>query len=75
MSENQSIVYLPFGLYYLGFEAKDSFEGWNEDLDFILGIGDNTIRLKVAQLIKSKNKKIKTITKAHKFHCELEKKC
>jgi sugar O-acyltransferase (sialic acid O-acetyltransferase NeuD family) len=42
----------------LGFEGRDSFEGWNEDLDFILGIGDNAIRVKVAQLIKSKNKKI-----------------
>ena len=48
----------PFGLHYLGFEGNDSFEGWNEDLDFILGIGDNAIRVKVAQLIKSKNKKI-----------------
>ncbi len=48
----------PFGLYYLGFEDNDSFEGWNEELDFILGIGDNAIRVKVAQLIKSKNKKI-----------------
>lgn len=48
----------PFEINYLGFEGKDSFEGWNEDLNFILGIGDNTIRVKVAQLIKSKNKKI-----------------
>lgn len=57
-SEHTELNINPFGLHYLGFEGKDSFEGWNEDLDFILGIGDNTIRLKVAQLIKSKNKKI-----------------
>lgn len=57
-SEHTELNTNPFGLHYLGFEGKDSFEGWNEDLDFILGIGDNTIRLKVAQLIKSKNKKI-----------------
>jgi sugar O-acyltransferase (sialic acid O-acetyltransferase NeuD family) len=30
-------------------------------LDFILGIGDNAIRVKVAQLIKSKNKKIRNV--------------
>jgi sugar O-acyltransferase (sialic acid O-acetyltransferase NeuD family) len=57
-SEHTELNTNPFGLHYLGFEGKDSFEGWNEDLDFVLGIGDNTIRLKVAQLIKSKNKKI-----------------
>ncbi len=51
----------PFGLHYLGFEGNDSFEGWNEDLDFILGIGDNAIRVKVAQLIKNKNKKIRNV--------------
>jgi sugar O-acyltransferase (sialic acid O-acetyltransferase NeuD family) len=57
-SEHTELNTNPFGLHYLGFEGKDSFEGWNEDLDFILGIGDNAIRVKVAQLIKSKNKKI-----------------
>lgn len=51
----------PFGLHYLGFEGNNSFEGWKEDLDFILGIGDNAIRVKVAQLIKSKNKKIHNV--------------
>jgi sugar O-acyltransferase (sialic acid O-acetyltransferase NeuD family) len=51
----------PFGLHYLGFEGNDSFEGWKEDLDFILGIGDNAIRVKVAQLIKSKNKIIHNV--------------
>jgi sugar O-acyltransferase (sialic acid O-acetyltransferase NeuD family) len=60
-SEHTELNTNPFGLHYLGFEGKDSFEGWNEDLDFILGIGDNTIRLKVAQLIKSKNKKIRNV--------------
>jgi sugar O-acyltransferase (sialic acid O-acetyltransferase NeuD family) len=60
-SEHTELNTNPFGLHYLGFEGKDSFEGWNEDLDFILGIGDNTIRVKVAQLIKSKNKKIRNV--------------
>jgi len=57
-SEYNELNANPFGLHYLGFEGKDTFEGWNEDFDFILGIGDNAIRVKVAQLIKSKNKKI-----------------
>ncbi len=57
-SEYNELKTNPFELNYLGFEGMDTFEGWNEDLDFILGIGDNAIRVKVAQLIKSKNKKI-----------------
>jgi sugar O-acyltransferase (sialic acid O-acetyltransferase NeuD family) len=60
-SENNELNTNPFGLHYLGFEGKDSFEGWKEDLDFILGIGDNAIRVKVAQLIQSKNKKIRNV--------------
>jgi sugar O-acyltransferase (sialic acid O-acetyltransferase NeuD family) len=60
-SEYNELNTNPFGLYYLGFEGNDSFEGWNEDFDFILGIGDNAIRVKVAQLIKSKNKKISNV--------------
>lgn len=47
-----------FELEYLGFEGDQLFEGWNTNCDFILGIGDNTVRCKVAQLIKNKNKNI-----------------
>lgn len=48
----------PFDLEYLGFENDPFFKGWNQDLDFILGIGDNVLRQKIAQLIVSKNKEI-----------------
>lgn len=48
----------PFDLEYIGFENDLLFEGWNEEFDFILGIGDNTIRQKVAKLIKAKNRNI-----------------
>jgi sugar O-acyltransferase (sialic acid O-acetyltransferase NeuD family) len=60
-SEYNELSINPFGLSYLGFEGNDLFTGWSEDLDFILGIGDNAIRVKVAQLIKSKNKQIKNV--------------
>jgi sugar O-acyltransferase (sialic acid O-acetyltransferase NeuD family) len=48
----------PFHLDYLGFEADDSFSSWDEPYDYILGIGNNTIRKHVAELILSKNKKL-----------------
>lgn len=48
----------PFDLDYIGFENDLLFEGWKKEFDFILGIGDNTIRQKVANLIKEKNRNI-----------------
>lgn len=44
----------PFELDYIGFEGSDSFDGWNGNHQFILGIGDNTIRQKAANLVLSK---------------------
>ena len=57
-SEFNELLINPFGLEYLGFEGNQLFEGWNCEYDFILGVGDNKIRQKVAQLIASKHKKI-----------------
>ena len=60
-SEYNELTTNPFELAYLGFEGAELFEGWDEAFDFILGIGDNTLRVKVAQLISSKNKKIRNV--------------
>lgn len=57
-TEKEEMTINPFDLNYLGFEGDDSFSGWDKPYDFILGIGDNTIRKKVAQLILSKNKRL-----------------
>ncbi|OYQ32101.1 N-acetylneuraminate synthase [Flavobacterium cyanobacteriorum] len=46
----------PFELAYLGFEGDALFSGWQMDCDYILGIGDNCIRYKVARLIEDKGK-------------------
>lgn len=43
-----------FDLRYLGSESDEEFEGWAESYKFILGIGNNKIRCRVANLIKSK---------------------
>ncbi|KIC63410.1 acetyltransferase [Chryseobacterium taiwanense] len=53
--EKKRASFNPFEIDYLGNEGSDSFD-WNCADEFILGIGDNKIRQKVANLILSKKK-------------------
>lgn len=53
--ERKQVSFNPFEINYLGDETKDSFD-WNATSEFILGIGDNKIRQKAANLIVSKKK-------------------
>lgn len=53
--ERNQLFYNPFEINYIGDEGSDSFD-WNSVDQFILGIGDNKIRQKVANLILSKKK-------------------
>jgi acetyltransferase EpsM len=55
------VTYNPFNLKYLGCEADLDFKGWDMGLKFILGIGDNNLRYKAAQLILSKFQKIENV--------------
>lgn len=47
-----------FNLSYLGDESEDTFDGWKEESKFILGVGNNKIRARIAKSIISKNKEI-----------------
>lgn len=51
----------PFNLTYLGFERDVNFTGWGGKYEFILGIGDNKTREKLAGLIISNNGSILTV--------------
>lgn len=51
----------PFSLKYLGFESNEDFSFQDGKYVFILGIGDNVIRQKTANLLVGKNQKILTI--------------
>lgn len=51
----------PFNLAYLGCETDPNFKGWDMRLAYILGIGDNKLRYKVAQLLLSKSQIIKSV--------------
>lgn len=48
----------PFNLQYFGDESDPNFKGWDLDVDFLLGIGDNNIREKIYLLILRKGKKV-----------------
>lgn len=57
-SDIQDVSDNPYGLNYLGNENKDDFTGWGQGFGFIAGIGDNSIRLKVTELILSQNERL-----------------
>lgn len=60
-SDKTAIIDNPFKLEYLGFEKDDDFIGWKSSSKFIIGIGDNFIREKIATLIEVKQKEVATI--------------
>lgn len=51
----------PYNLSYLGFEKNDDFIGWQKEVSFVHGIGDNRLRQNIAHLIVSKGKTVETI--------------
>ena len=60
-AERNALSLNPFNLDYLGMENDSDFAGWNMDVSFILGIGENALRQKIANLVISKNKKLLTV--------------
>ncbi|SDR91521.1 UDP-N-acetylbacillosamine N-acetyltransferase [Formosa sp. Hel1_31_208] len=60
-TEKEAMHINPFQLDYLGFEGDHTFSSWDEPFDYILGIGDNHIRAKVANLIRHKGKNLLSV--------------
>lgn len=60
-SDKDELQKNPFDIEYLGFENSEDFIGWGLEASFIIGIGDNTIRQKIAGVIISKGKKLETV--------------
>lgn len=48
----------PFKLEYLGNESSPDFKGWDLDVSFVLGIGDNLLREKIYNNILNNGKKV-----------------
>lgn len=60
-AEKNKIQRNPFDLIYLGNELDRNFKGWEMQADFLIGIGDNFIRQNIFNLIKSKNREVRTL--------------
>lgn len=60
-SDKDELKKNPFNIEYLGFEGIEDFIGWQVEASFIIGIGDNTIRQKIGDLIISKGKDLQTV--------------
>jgi sugar O-acyltransferase (sialic acid O-acetyltransferase NeuD family) len=53
--------YNPFHLDYLGNESDSDFKGWTMDADFLIGVGDNSIREKIFKMVSLKGKNVLTL--------------
>ncbi|URC13114.1 acetyltransferase [Flavobacterium sp. B183] len=60
-SEREEVILDPYNFSYLGFESNEEFGGWNLDCSYAIGIGDNKLRSKIADLIESKGKTLPNI--------------
>ncbi len=54
----------PFHLKYIGNESDSDFVGWSLEVDFLIGVGDNSIREKIFKLVSSKGKNLHTLIHA-----------
>jgi sugar O-acyltransferase (sialic acid O-acetyltransferase NeuD family) len=60
-SDREKAISNPYSLTYLGFEKANDFIGWQKEVSFVLGIGENKLRQNIANLIESKGKNIEKI--------------
>lgn len=60
-AEKQQQFNNPYDIKYMGFELDENFIGWTKSFSFLIGIGDNSLRQKIAKLIASKGKKVNSL--------------
>ena len=53
-AERKALPANPFDLEYLGYDGEDDFAGWGKQYGFILGVGDNFSREKIAMRLASR---------------------
>lgn len=58
--EQHSVDFNSYNLEYLGFEGDKDFD-WSIAEKFVLGLGENNLRFKIGELVKSKNKDLLNI--------------
>lgn len=60
-TENSIVNSNPFELHYLGNEKENGFFDKNNEVKFLIGVGDNTIREKIYNLIVENKREIHTL--------------
>jgi sugar O-acyltransferase (sialic acid O-acetyltransferase NeuD family) len=64
-ADKSELLLNPFELAYLGFDGDEKFQGWSKGYRFILGIGDNDNRQKIALSLSAKGESLLTIVHPH----------
>ena len=60
-AEKQPVEHNPYGLEYVGFENDNGFAYWESEAVFVLGIGDNVLRHRVAEKVILHGRELATI--------------
>jgi len=60
-TDHKKLTYNPYGLKYLGCEGDHDFLGWELNVSYALGIGNNRLREKTAQIVIDKNKALQKV--------------
>ena len=60
-TDQKELTYNPYGLKYMGCEVDDDFLGWELNVSYALGIGNNRLREKTAQIVIDKNKALQKV--------------
>lgn len=60
-SDKVNQAHNPYNLVYLGYERDENFDGWSKGYEFILGIGDNLIREKVAKSLVKRGERVEKV--------------
>ncbi len=61
-ADKEKVKENPFELDYIGFERSEGFSGWGKGFGFVLGVGDNKIRMGLGNLVESKKELLLTVS-------------
>jgi acetyltransferase EpsM len=60
-TDQRELTQNPYGLKYLGCETDNDFQGWELDVAYALGIGNNGLRGKIAQIVVDHGKPLQKV--------------
>jgi acetyltransferase EpsM len=59
--DKKELTHNPYGLKYLGCETDHDFQGWELNFSYVLGIGNNRLREKTAQIVVDHDKPLRKV--------------